>query len=218
MGAELIVIAAVASAASGAVSYMGAQKQAKGMEQQAKQAQLLAANRAQVARNTAIGRAQDEQFQAGVSQFNRQESLIETSRQADLADKRVAAQLASSQSKAGRSGLAGTSFEDLLNAESLELEQAEANLLYQGGQESYQFSKSAELGTLRGKRAIEMGQYESSLAITEGQYQSSSLKNQASAARIGGIGSLVGGFAQAGSTASSVNFGGSFKPSQWKIR
>ena len=218
MGATALVIAAVASAASGAVSYMGAQQQAKGMEQQARQAQLLAANRAQVARNTAIGRAQDEQFQAGVAQFNKQEALIETSRQADLADKQIAAQLASSQSKAGRRGLVGTSFEDLLNAESLQLEQQQAQLLTQGGQQGYQFSKSAELGTLRGKRAIEMGRYESSLAITEGQYQSSSLKSQAKAARIGGIGSLVGGFAQAGAYGSSVDFGGSFKPSQWKVR
>lgn len=175
----------------------GAYVQAKGMEQQAKQAELLAANRAQIERNNAIGRAQDEQFQSGVADFNKQEVLIETNKQAELADKQIAASLASQEAKAGRAGLAGASFEDLLNAESLTLEKEEAKILYSGGQEGYQQSKSAELGDLRGKRAIEMGRYSSDLAIAEGRYQSSSLKNQASAARIGGAAAFVGSLGSA---------------------
>ncbi len=205
-GPEFLIASAIASAASGAVGYMGAQQQAKGMEQQARQAELLAANRSQIARNNALGRAQDEQFQAGVSQFNKQEALMETSRKADLADRQIAAQLASSQAKAGRRGLAGASFEDLLNAESLELESAQADLLFKGGQAGYQFGKSAELGGLRARRSIEMGQYESGLAIAEGRYQAYGLRSQAQATRVGGIGSLLGGFAQAGSTASQIDF------------
>jgi len=182
---------------SGAIQARGAYLQAQGMEQQAKQAELLAANRAQIERNNAIGRAQDEQFQSGVAEFNKQEVLIETNKQADLADKQIAASLASQEAKAGRAGLAGASFEDLLNAESLTLEKEEAKILYSGGQEGYQQSKSAELGDLRGKRAIEMGRYSSDLAIAEGRYQSSSLKNQASAARIGGAAAFVGSLGSA---------------------
>ena len=182
---------------SGAIQARGAYLQAQGMEQQAKQAELLAANRAQIERNNAIGRAQDEQFQSGVADFNKQEVLIETNKQADLADKQIAASLASQEAKAGRAGLAGASFEDLLNAESLTLEKEEAKILYSGGQEGYQQSKSAELGDLRGKRAIEMGRYSSDLAIAEGRYQSSSLKNQASAARIGGAAAFVGSLGSA---------------------
>jgi len=182
---------------SGAIQARGAYLQAQGMEQQAKQAELLAANRAQIERNNAIGRAQDEQFQSGVADFNKQEVLIETNKQADLADKQIAASLASQEAKAGRAGLAGASFEDLLNAESLTLEKEEAKILYSGGQEGYQQSKSAELGDLRGKRAIEMGRYSSDLSIAEGRYQSSSLKNQASAARIGGAAAFVGSLGSA---------------------
>jgi hypothetical protein len=182
---------------SGAIQARGAYLQAQGMEQQAKQAELLAANRAQIERNNAIGRAQDEQFQSGVAEFNKQEALIETNKQADLADKQIAAALASQEAKAGRAGLAGASFEDLLNAESLSLEKEEAKILYSGGQEGYQLSKSAELGDLRGKRAIEMGRYSSDLAIAEGRYQSSNLKNQASAARIGGAAAFVGSLGSA---------------------
>lgn len=182
---------------SGAIQARGAYLQAQGMEQQAKQAELLAANRAQIERNNAIGRAQDESFQSGVAEFNKQEVLIETNKQAELADKQIASALASQEAKAGRSGLAGASFEDLLNAESLSLEKEEANILYKGGQAGYQQSKSAELGELRGKRAIEMGRYSSDLAIAEGRYQSSNLKNQASTTRIGGVASFVGSLGSA---------------------
>jgi type II secretory pathway pseudopilin PulG len=199
-----LVVSAVTSVASGAMAFYGAQQQAKAQEQQAKQAQLLAANRAQIERNNAQGRAQDEQFQSGVADFNKQETLIETNRQADLADKQIAASLASQQSKAGRAGLAGGSFEDILNAESLKLEQEESQLLYKGGQQAYEFSKSSELGDLRGKRAIEMGKYSSQLALAEGRYQSSNLKAQAKATSIGGYASLAGGIAQGAGTASQI--------------
>jgi len=182
---------------SGLVSFRGAQVQAQAQKQQAKQAELLAANRAQIERNNALGRAQDEQFQSGVADFNKQEAFIETNRQADLADKQISASLASQQSKAGRAGLAGGSFEDILNAESLKLEQEESQLLYKGGQQAYEFSKSSELGDLRGKRAIEMGQYSSALALAEGRYQSSNLKAQARATSIGGYASLAGSFGSA---------------------
>jgi len=182
---------------SGLVSFRGAQVQAQAQKQQAKQAELLAANRAQIERNNALGRAQDEQFQSGVADFNKQEAFIETNRQADLADKQISASLASQQSKAGRAGLAGGSFEDILNAESLKLEQEESQLLYKGGQQAYEFSKSSELGDLRGKRAIEMGQYSSALALAEGRYQSSNLKAQARATSIGGYASLAGSLGSA---------------------
>ena len=79
------------------------------------------------------------------------------------------------------------------------MEKEEAKILYSGGQEGYQQSKSAELGDLRGKRAIEMGRYSSDLAIAEGRYQSSNLKNQASAARIGGAAAFVGSLGSAAS-------------------
>ena len=197
----VVTAVVVTTVAAGAIQARGAYLQAQGMEQQAKQAELLAANRAQIERNNAMGRAQDEQFQSGVADFNKQEVLIETNKQADLADKQIAASLASQEAKAGRAGLAGASFEDLLNAESLTLEKEEAKILYSGGQEGYQQSKSAELGDLRGKRAIEMGRYSSNLAISEGKYQSfntlASSRRQASATRTAGAAAFVGSLGSA---------------------
>jgi hypothetical protein len=184
--------ALILTAVSGLVSARGAMVQAEAADQQAKQAELFATNRAIIERQNAQAIAQDEQFQSGVADFNKQEALLKTSDQADLADKQIAAALASQQAKGGRAGLAGASFEDLLNADSLKLEKEEAQILYQGGQEGYQLSKSAELGEMRGKRAIEMGKYSSALAISEGQSQATSLRNQASASRIGAAATLVG--------------------------
>lgn len=198
--AVFLAVSAVASAASGAVGYMGAQQQAAGMEQQAKQAQLLAANRAQIQRNNAIGQRQDEQFQAGVSKFNQQEALIQTDRQMQSSQDKTRAALASAQAQAGRQGLVGGSFDDILRSEAFMAEREEAEILYQGGQSGYQFSQQADLSGLRGARAIEMGRYDSALSIAEGRYTSSSLRNQASATRIGGYATLAGGLAQGAAT------------------
>jgi hypothetical protein len=213
----LAAVSATASVASGVVGYMGAQQQAAGMEQQAKQAQLLAANRSQILRNNALAAQQDEQFQTGVAKFNQQESMLEASRKADLMNRDIAAQLAAREAAGSRRGLAGSSFEDLLSAESLRLEREESDFLYSAGQQGYQFSKSAELGDLRGNRAIEMGRYDSALAITEGQYQSSSLRSEANATRIGGIGTAIGGFGSAAGTMSGINYNKSWNPKNWKM-
>ena len=134
----IIGTAIAVTVVSGAIQARGAYLQAQGMEQQAKQAELMAASRAQIERNNAIGRAQDEQFQSGVADFNKQEVLIETNKQADLAEKQIAALLASHEAKAGRDGLAGASFEDLLNAESLTVEKEEAKIIVRCGKEGYQ--------------------------------------------------------------------------------
>lgn len=201
-----LAVSAVASVASGVAGYIGAQNAAAGAEQQAKQAALLAANRAQIIRNNAIATQQDEQFQSGVAKFNQQESMLEASRKADLMDRDRAAQLASQEAAGSRRGLAGSSFEDLLSAESLKLEREESDFLYSAGQQGYQFGKSAELGDLRGNRAIEMGRYDSALAVTEGQYQSYALRSEANATKIGGYATLAGGLAQGASTASGIKF------------
>lgn len=201
MGAPaFLAVSAIGSLASGAVGYLGAQRQAAGMEQQAKQAQLLAANRAQIQRNNAIGQMQDEQFQAGVSRFNQQEALIQTDRQMQISQDKTRAALASSQAQAARRGLVGGSFDDILRSEAFLAEREEAEILYQGGQSGYQSSQQSDLAGLRGARAIEMGRYDSALSIAEGRYTSSSLRNQASSTRIGGIGTLVGGVAQGAAT------------------
>lgn len=207
MGPEiaLLAISAGASVASGAVGYMGAQRQAAGMEQQANQAQLLAANRAQIQRNNAIGQMQDEQFQAGVSRFNQQEALVQTDRQMQISQDKTRAQLASMEATGARRGTFGYSFDDILRSEAFLAEREEAEILYQGGQSGYQFSQQANLAGLRGARAIEMGRYDSALTLAEGRYTSASLRNQASATRIGGYANLAGGLAQGASTASGIN-------------
>lgn len=205
MGPEIfLAVSAVTSVVSGAVGYLGAQQQAAGLQQQANQAQLLAANRAQIQRNNAIGQMQDEQFQAGVSRFNQQEALIQTDRQLQMSQDKTRAQLASLEVAGGRRGTLGYSFDDILRSEAFLAEREEAELLYQGGQAGYQSSQQANLAGLRGARSIEMGRYDASLTMAEGRYTSASLRNQASSTRIGGYANLVGGVSQGASTASGL--------------
>ena len=199
-------ISAVASLASGTVGYLGAQRQAAEMEQQAKQAPLLAANRAQIQRNNAIAQAQDEQFQAGVARFNKQEALLQTDRKLSYMEDKKEATLAAMKAKSVRTGAFDYSFDDILRSEAMLVEEEEADLLYQGGMSGFQSSKSAELAGMRAGRSIEMGRYSSALSLAEGRYQASALKNQASATRIGGIGTLVGGVAQGALTASQIEW------------
>jgi hypothetical protein len=197
-------VSAAASALSGAVGYVGAQRQADGIEQQAQQAQLLAANRAQIQRNNALGQAQDEQFQAGVSRLNQREALIETDRAVRDRQDKTRTAMASAQARGARSGMLSYSFDDVLRSEAMLAEREEADILYSGAQQGYQFSRSADLSQLRAGRAIEMGRYSSALTITEGAYTSSALRSQASSTRIGSYGTLVGGLAQGASTASGI--------------
>lgn len=201
-----LAASAVATVVSGAMAFHGAQVSADAQEKQAKQARLLAANRAQIQRNNAIAQAQDEQFQAGVSRFNKQEALIQTDEDLSRQQDKTRMALASAEAQGARRGTFDYSFDDVLRSEAMLAEREEADILYSGAVTGFQASRSADLAGMRAGRAIEMGQYDSALSITEGNYKAYALKSEASATRIGGYASLAGGLAQGASTTSEIDF------------
>lgn len=201
-----LVVSAVATVTSGVMGYVGAQNQAAGLKQQARYAELKGKNDAQILRNNAMAQAQDEQFQVGVAKFNQRETLTEADYALQKQQDKTRMAIASAETTAARRGTLSYSFNDILRSEAMLAEREESDILYSGGQQGYQFSQQADLGGLRANRAIEIGQYDSAMALSAGNFQSSSLRGQASSAKIGGYASLVGGLAGGFSTASDVNY------------
>ena len=74
--AQAIVFAVVTSVASGAVAYVGAQRQARQMEQQARAAKFRSEANAKIQYNNAIAAAQDEAYQQSVNTFNSSERVL----------------------------------------------------------------------------------------------------------------------------------------------
>lgn len=207
MAAEVFLgIAAASSLLSGGVQYLGAQRQATAMEQQAEAAQNQAAFNAAVARNNAQAKAQQLQHQAGVEKYNQRLAQRDTQTALKQSRDKTQARIASATANAAKRGTFEYSFEDVLRSEALLAEEQEAEVLFQGRQQGFQRSSQADINQFMAGRAIEQGQIQSQLAYSEGQARSSALKSQASSARIGGFGSLVGGIAGGANYASQIEF------------
>jgi hypothetical protein len=193
----LLAISAVSSLASGAVGYLGAQRQAANAENQAEAATNVAGYNAQVQRNNAVAQAGDENFQASVSTYNANASAEQRSRA--LRDQRTdtTRKLASAEAKAGRAGTFDYSFDDVLRSDALLLERQEVEILSGGAEERYQYTAEADLATLRGNRALEAGQTASTLTLAEGRNRSYAYRSQADSFRIGSYASLLGGASSA---------------------
>jgi len=217
-GVSLAIASMVASAVSGTVAYVGAQRQAKGLEQQAKSAEQWGQYNSTVARNNAQGEAQDLEFQAGLEQFNKKLELQNTSRRLD--DLRTKQRIAASgkQAAGARRGVIDYSFSDVLRSDALLAEREIGEALYAGGAFSSQANSQSKLYRQMGDRSIEMGRVGAALALGEGQQRSFALRGQADSARIGGYAQLVSGLSSAASTGSTINYGGSWKPKDWKMK
>lgn len=196
----LLATSIASSLAQGAVGYIGAQKQAAGLDAQAKSAENLAAHQATIARQNAQGQAQDLRFQSGVSRFNRQLAQDKTSRELLRRDQKTRIGLAKKEAAGVRRGALDYSFSDVLRSDAMLAEQETSDFFYQSGEASAQFNSQANLNELMANRAIETGVAQSGIILAEGQNRSNSLSSQASATSIGGIASGIGGIGGASST------------------
>lgn len=197
MGVAALPIAIAASLASGAVGYLGAQRQASAMDAQAKSAENMAAYNATVARSNAQGQAQDLQYQSGVNRFNKQLSQENTARQLRVSDQKKRISLARKEASGVRRGALDYSFSDVLRSEALLEDQRVSDAFYQTGQESAQFNTQSQLNELMANRAIETGRTQAGIIKAEGQNRSMSLRSQADSARYGGYASAVSGIGSA---------------------
>ena len=214
----LAAASATAAAASGVVGYVGAQNQAKAMEGQAKRAQQMGVYNQSVARNQGIAQQQDLNYQSGVAKFNQAQALQDRDRQMGLRQDSLEKALASSKATGSRRGTFDYSFDDILRAEEDFQNEAFLNEFASASQEAYGYSAQAKQNTFMGDRAIEVSNQQGLLASNEGYARSTSLNNQASSARIGSYGKLAGGLGSAAGAMSGINYGGSWKPTDWSMR
>ena len=181
--------------ASAGVGYIGAQRQAKAMDQQARQAGLMGEYNAQIQKNNAIAAANDLRHQASVDQYNKAATQQQTSDQLRLLDKQRSARTAKMEVGTAKANLSGSSLDDILKAESLLLGEEANQVVQAGAEKAFQFSSQSYLTKLRASREMELGRTGATLSRLEGANQASAYRAQASSARIGGYASLFGGAA-----------------------
>ena len=188
--------AIIASVASATVSYMGAQRQADAMDKQAESAEAWGEYKGKVERNNARAQAQDLEFEAGVSDFNKRLTDRDTSFKLKSMRDRSRELSAQATANAAKRGALDYSFSDVLQSEDFLAEQQEAELLFQGSLTGFQQGTQADLKRAMANRTIEIGKINSGLAISEGQQTSVSLQTQASSVRTAGLGSAIGHLSQ----------------------
>lgn len=201
MATAMAVVAIGSSLASGAVGFIGAQRQADAMEAQAKRAAQMGKYNAPVARNNALAQSHDLRFQADVADFNQKSTIMDRDFRLSQANKETRRRQASIAADLSRQGLSGESLDDILSSEAMLAEEETMEIFRQQSERGFQYSAQGRQNRFMGARAIEQGRQSSALVLSEGRARATSLSNQAGATRWSGYGSLasgIGGAAQIG--------------------
>lgn len=197
MADPLAVVAIASSLVSGAVGFIGAQRQASALKDQAKQAELMGEYNAQIERNNAIAEANDANFQASVEQYNKQSAIQQREHIYRQKDRKLKHSLASLKTTAARRGMEGESLDAILETEAMIANDETMEIFRQGSERSYQHGTQADLSRARGNRAIELGRTRSTMARLSGQNRASALRSRSDSARFSGYGQLVSGIGTA---------------------
>lgn len=191
MGLEIAAIAA--TAASGLVSYVGAQRTAQAAEYSAEAELARADVNAKVAYQRRQAESQDSVFQAGVQDYNKQVTIAEFGRQELQFEDKVQELNATFANNAFSTQ---GSFSDLFNAKQFEFNLAANKLYSDTAQKSFNYDAQADLLTNQASRSLTLGSYEAKNVLSEGANRANAYKNQASASRTQAIGALVGAAGQ----------------------
>ena len=192
MGLEVATIAYLSmasTAASAAVSYIGSQRQAQAQEYQAEAARAQAEVNSKITYQRRQAEAQDAEYQAGVAEFNKTAATAEFGREELAFNNDVEEVQASFINNAFSTQ---GSFEDVFNAQENSFNLSAAKLSSGYSAKSYQFGEQADLSRESARRSLSLGRYESANVLAAGENMAISYKNQASATRTAGIGSLIG--------------------------
>lgn len=186
MGLELIAVAA--SLASGAVSYVGAQREAKAAEYSAEAARAQADVNSKIAFQRRQAEAQDATFQAGVQDYNKQATIAEFGqKELQFEDKVQELNATFANNAFNTQG----SFSDLFNAKQSVFNLEANNLYSETAQKSFNYDAQADLLTNQANRSLTLGSYESKNVLYAGANRANAFENQASAAKTRGVGSLI---------------------------
>ena len=192
MGLEIYAAyaAIAASIASAGVSYVGAQRQAKAQEYQADAARAQAEVNSKIAYQRRQAEQQDADYKAGVAEYNKSQTVAQFGREELQFQNEVEEAQASFINNAFSTQ---GSFEDLFNAQEGSFNLASAKLSAGYSEKGYQFGEEAGLARASGRRSLSLGAYEAANVLTAGENRAISFENQAGAAELAGIGSLLGG-------------------------
>lgn len=193
---EVAIASAILSAASGAVQYVGAQRQAKAMEYNAQAVQNQAEYNAVVARNNALAERQTVDFQNSVEVANRNRLIQKSEDNLRILRREADVELAQAEVRFGYGG----TFSDYMD--SLENDAFEKELSFVTELADETTSSYLRMGELDRQATLitQQGEIQARNALLGGQNQANNLRNQAGNVRVAGFANMLGSFAQAGSS------------------
>lgn len=193
---EVAIASAILSAASGAVQYVGAQRQAKAMEYNAQAVQNQAEYNAVVARNNALAERQTVDFQNSVEVANRNRLIQKSEDNLRILRREADVELAQAEVRFGYGG----TFNDYMD--SLENDAFEKELSFVTELADETTSSYLRMGELDRQATLitQQGEIQARNALLGGQNQANNLRNQAGNVRVAGFADMLGSFAQAGSS------------------
>jgi hypothetical protein len=194
--AIMYAISAVATAASGVVSYVGAQRNAKAQEYAADAAEAQGNYNAVIASNNAQGRVNDLAFQESQLALGKNIEMQKAERERVLINQKINTDLAKTKNMFATEG--GT-FEDVFKSEETLAYDKLASFDFDAGQANYGYSKQAGEVVRQSGQAYALGQADRAMTLSAAANQATQFRNQASATRTAAVGNLLGSMASAGS-------------------
>jgi len=194
--AVMYAISAVATAASGVVSYVGAQRNAKAQEYAADAAEAQGNYNATIASNNAQGRVNDLAFQESQLALGKNIEMQKAERERVLINQKINTDLAKTKNMFATQG--GT-FEDVFKSEETLAYDKLASFDFDAGQANYGYSKQAGEVVRQSGQAYALGQADRAMTLSAAANQATQFRNQASATRTAAAGNLLGSMASAGS-------------------
>jgi hypothetical protein len=196
---EAAIASAIISAVSGGVQYIGAQRQAKQMEYNAIAVQNQAEYNAAIERNNALAEQQTVDFQNSVEAANKMRTIQKGEENLKIMRREAKGELAQIETRFGYGG----TFNDFFD--SLENDAFEQELSFVSELADETTSSYLRMGELDRQSTLinQQGDIRARNTLFAGQNQANDLRNQAGNVRVAGAASMLGSFAQAGSTYAS---------------
>ncbi len=203
----MAVISMVSTAASGAVSYVGAQRNAKAQDYAADAAEAQGRYNATIASNNAQGRVNDLAFQESQLALGKNTEMQRAERERVLLNQKINTDLAKTKNMFATQG--GT-FEDVFKSEETLAYDKLASFDFDAGQASYGYFKQAGEVGRQSEQAYALGQADRAMTLSAAANQATQFRNQASATRTAAVGGLLGSVASVASTGVSAYSAGAF--------
>jgi len=191
-GLEIALItSAVSSAASGAVSYIGARNQAKAQEYAAQAAIEQGKVNAQIDVNNMVAATDQQRFEASQQAYNKSAALEQASKERTNLNKKLNQALASSKVKRG--GAFQSNYSDVFKSEANEAYSQLAAFDFGTSQTSYGFNRAITETTRQRNIAEAQGLSARQFTLASAQNQATQFRNAAKQSKLQGYAGLAQG-------------------------